>query len=331
MAREAVQGSEDTTDNYTLHKHVPRHDATRAFNFVRHPVRRSPASIRKKRREMEARLEERCWYEIALRGRTLWGNAPPLMLERVMMPGQASLLSRTHIDHFRHAVAWTCKVADVQTGELVGVLVKGAIPPNLTDLMDGTRARSRNRGDAAGIPTRADLGANEKLVNGKRGVLGVDGVVRDRAVESNTIGYTRSGKQSYWTKSHAVKARCMRPLFARMMSAYRHYAPLTYAVQSKKCTQRFMDLPLSSVALNHNFRCAVHADRNDLQGTYGVMAVGGDDQVRGGQLIFPEYDVAFNVRKGDVLIFNSHLYHGNAAFLKPLSSFKRISAVAYGR
>lgn len=148
-------------------------------------------------------------------------------------------------------------------------------------------------------------------------------------MNSNTVGFNNNRKLSYWTTTHPHRARAMRTLFVRMLAVYRTYAPNSFAQQERSCKLRFMDLPISSVAINNNFRCAVHLDKNELPGTLGVMAVAGDDRVVGGSLVFPEYDVAFDVRKGDVLLFDSGLFHGNTAF--NTKSCSRISVVIYGR
>lgn len=256
-----------------------------------------------------------------------------LALDRVLSPQQAAGLCRTYLDVDPHkVVSVNTKVVDRTTGACVAVLVKHAVSGALLDLAEGTRALSRTRGDAAGPVTEIDLKGKERLVAGKRymRVMGSDGRLRDKAVASNCVGYNMNGKLSHWTRRCGTKAAAMRPLLQRMLSVYMTYAFQQFKTQYYSCALRFMGLALSSVAVNHDFRCAVHKDRNDMEGTFGVMAVGGDDRVQGGELIFPEYNISFDVRRGDVLLFDSQLFHGNGAFLNS-GEFHRISVVAYAR
>jgi len=209
-----------------------------------------------------------------------------------------------------HVVRTDCKIFDKETNDLVCIFRKNVIPTHLLQLVEKTKHRSNNRGDAAG-PERHS-----------------NGHYRCREVHSNPVGIMASGKLSYWTRHNSEKAIKMRPLLQSMMAIYKKEAPHQYAIQNKLCKMKYMDLPLSSVAINHNFRCAVHKDKHNLDGTLGVMAVGGDNKVKGFELIFPEYNLAIDVRKSDVIIFNPHLYHCNG----PASGeFQRISVVVYAR
>jgi hypothetical protein len=83
----------------------------------------------------------------------------------------------------------------------------------------------------------------------------------------------------------------------------------------------------NSIAVNRNFRTGVHFDK-DMPGTYGVMLVCGDNGFGGGELLFPEFDVAVDVRVGDVVIFDSLLWHGNAK-LHGTDKHPRMSYVMY--
>ena len=256
-----------------------------------------------------------------------------MKVRRVMSSEEANDKRRQYLDaDSARVVRSTCIVTDADSGAVLAVYLRQHVPEHLTKLAHGMRAWSRGRGDASGPLTENDLTGDEKIVrkDGCNRLRCSDGRMRDKAVESNTVGYNSNGALSYWTKRYAKKASSLKPLLEHMVEAYRRHAPQQYRTQDEKCTLRFLGLPISSIAVNHNFRCGLHQDKNDINNTLGLMMVAGDDMVVGGQLIFPEYGMCFDVRRGDLLMFDSQLYHANAAFTNTCC-FHRISLVAYAR
>ena len=226
----------------------------------------------------------------------------------VATPAKAKILQRS------------VRAYDRYSNKLVFALAKGAVPPALASTVPTSCLKNCNRMDAAGP---ADG------VSGSSSLRSRDGRIRSRAVKSHTIGYNLSGAVSAWTRDHADSARAMGPLFTRMLAVYKKAAPKAYAIQNRTCAQRFMGLPFSSAALNCNLRTGLHKDRNDLPGTMGVMTVVGDDRVKGFELVLPEYGIAVDVRVGDVLVFDSQLWHANARARN--EGFDRRSLVVYAR
>jgi hypothetical protein len=214
----------------------------------------------------------------------------------------------------------SCTVHDSNTHELLFSLKKGVIKPDGLQLLPLSCLRNCNRMDAAGP-------ANN--VSGTSRIRTSDGRTRSRPVKSHTIGYNRNGLVSAWTRDHTAAASALLPIFTAMLDEYARVAPKEYALQKTRCKQRFLDLPFSSAALNCNLRTGLHKDRNDLPGTMGIMLVAGDDKVRGHELVFPEYGIAVDVRVGDVLVFDSRLWHANAKATN--RAYDRRSLVMYAR
>ena len=253
-------------------------------------------------------------------------------LKQVKSAEEVSKRHGRYISAPSRTIRSACDAYDKDTGEFLFSLLKGAVPDQLLERVPKTCTVSRNRMDAAGPVDRKRpetmLARKEEFV-GSHHIRGADGVLRSRPVRSHTIGYTGHKTLSHWTRTHPEQVERMRPLFKAMLSAYRKSAPRAYAKQRRECTLPFLGLPMTSAAMNCNFRTGLHKDRNDIEGTMGVMLVAGDDRVKGGELVMPEYGVGVDVRRGDLIVFNSHLWHANAAFKN--KSFERLTLVIYAR
>lgn len=229
----------------------------------------------------------------------------------------------------RRVIHKQCIVRDSTRGNVIAVFVKRAVNPSLLALVPQKCTDNANRGSAAGKYRHGDkLYPGDRVLPDGR-IRARDGSVRTRPVKSNVIGYTRKDVLSAWTKRNRRRVVAMRPVIAAVMDTFKRTAPRAYARQAKHCTRKFMGFPLTSLALNENFRTALHTDRNDMAGSVSVMLVAGDDKVQGGELVLPEFDVAFDARAGDIVMFCPTLWHANAPFRN--KEFKRVSLVAYAR
>lgn len=77
--------------------------------------------------------------------------------------------------------------------------------------------------------------------------------------------------------------------------------------------------------MNKSFRTGIHRDYNRLN-AYSVMVIAGE--FSGGELVFPEYNIACDLRAGDMIIFDSAMYHGNSS-MRSSSIRPRVSFVLY--
>ncbi len=87
---------------------------------------------------------------------------------------------------------------------------------------------------------------------------------------------------------------------------------------------------LSTVAINVNYESAYHVDRGDLKDGYSTLTVVRCGNYDGGYYVLPEYEIAFDLAEGDMLISQSHKYwHGNTPIVKHTENAQRISFVTY--
>jgi hypothetical protein len=83
----------------------------------------------------------------------------------------------------------------------------------------------------------------------------------------------------------------------------------------------------TTMTVNRNVRTTAHRDKGDYRPGLGMIAAMGDWE--GGELIFPRYRTAVDLRPGGLLLADVHELHGNAPIWgrKPV----RLSVVLYAR
>lgn len=81
----------------------------------------------------------------------------------------------------------------------------------------------------------------------------------------------------------------------------------------------------------HQARTAVHRDSGDLPTGFGVISILRSGEYDGGELIFPEFGVAVDLREGDVLLADVHQLHGNAPIEPGAGPWERIATISYFR
>jgi hypothetical protein len=91
------------------------------------------------------------------------------------------------------------------------------------------------------------------------------------------------------------------------------------------------DTIFSTVTINHNFRCATHLDNNDLKDGYSMLTVCQKGTWEGFYLGYPEYKICANVKEGDAILMNPHVFHSNTNPTITSSDYERLSFVFYFR
>jgi len=91
------------------------------------------------------------------------------------------------------------------------------------------------------------------------------------------------------------------------------------------------DSPFTTITINKNFRTAMHRDKGNLNGYAVLTAANIGKQFKGGLLHFPQYGIAVPLKKGDALVANVKLLHGNDKIVYPSKDSSRISFVLYSR
>jgi hypothetical protein len=216
------------------------------------------------------------------------------------------------LDHWTQIVRGDARVLKPD-GDLLLVHAQDVIPRDLwreaRDALARLRPASNNRGMAAGG-------------KGKR-------------APSAVLGYMDRSPRFPWcrlttfTRKHEAEYRAALPLFVEVSRQYRRLEPTHWARQ-----QRFIDrvrrpfaIPqtaFTSVSLNRGWRTLAHADTSNRRpGLEALVVLDGGD---GGELIFPHFQLAVDVRPGGLLLADMHEVHANAPLLGP-----RLTIVCYTR
>jgi hypothetical protein len=228
----------------------------------------------------------------------------------------------------------TCSVSDGDTF-LFRIVKKGVAADVVTCLVHNlgscANTPTDTRGAAAGrLPSAKLLSGFVKRIN-KFSYRNKRGAAVAALVHSGIVGQTRAGSPSYWTRTHPKRMQAATPCIQAVNSAFQKAAPALYLRQARLLKgmplTRLCDTVFTTIVVNRSLRTGFHRD-NDMPGTFGVMVVGGDDTFNGALLLYPEYDIAVDVRVGDVLIFNGDVMHGNTS-LKATKASPRYSFVFY--
>jgi hypothetical protein len=252
---------------------------------------------------------------------------------------------------------------DIDTGDIIFLFRKKTIPTNYYDIHKGIISQSKtvsaNRGNAAGRVTVDGLvrgkehwkaypvalcdknGNPRKKESSSSFFIYNDGRVSKRA-RSNTVasqsigGFDKSPmhpcRLTHWTSKNLYKYKSIFPLCKYISDRYFEYFPDKWLHQYEiyeNSPQDFVipDTNFSTITLNNTFRTAAHQDKGDCKKGLTCFTIKKIGEYKGGELCFPEYDIAINVQEGDLLIFNPHIIHCN----NELEGEGRMSFVFYLR
>lgn len=160
------------------------------------------------------------------------------------------------------------------------------------------------------------------------------------AVDSSIVGFTDpSGfyqcRQTVLHKQHEKDFQSggsTIKLLNYVSKTFKEFAPAQYRKQEsfiRKINQnmRLGKTVFSTITVNVDFRTRAHKDAGDFESGLGNLVVFKLDNYSGGELLLPEYNLAFHIEEGDILFFDTHEVHCN----NPIKGKGRLSLVCYAR
>ena len=163
--------------------------------------------------------------------------------------------------------------------------------------------------------------------------------------QSNIIGYFDKRDRNLgvnappcrttaFTSQQVEKWEKVIPLINAINNQFKRLVPDKHRIQYKQAQYtKFVikNTAFSTLTINYNWRTALHRDAGDLKEGFGNLVILEDGKYNGGELGFPQYKVAINVRNGDFLAMDVHQWHCNTKITPITKDYTRLSLVAYLR
>lgn len=145
------------------------------------------------------------------------------------------------------------------------------------------------------------------------------------------------GRATSYTQNNFDKFKLAFPFLQSLNRGFKELLPTRWAAQKEAATSidpAFIvpETVFTTITVNKTFRTACHRDAGDFtKGMSNLLVLSNNSKFTGGYIVFPEYEVAVNVRPGDLLLVNNHeIIHGNTPIICEEGS-ERISLVCYFR
>ncbi len=229
-------------------------------------------------------------------------------------------------------------------GDVHAVFLKGAIPRGTYEMAYPFLLKAASssviggfRGTAAGTGTQPSykkdgtlsnmrrVPKEERLLGAKDGVLGY--LDQNNFSPCRLTAYTRN----HWEQFGGT----VLPYIQTVDSLFRTHMPERHAAQLSVASTTpgyaIEGTAFSTVTVNLNFATACHRDSGDLAEGAGVITCFTSGEFAGGTLVFPKWNLGFNLSTGDVLLCNVHELHGNLPLVGEKGAYQRLSCVFYYR
>lgn len=241
-----------------------------------------------------------------------------------------------HLSSVSRIVDESCRIYGPD-GKLAAVLMRDAIPED--DIrkawfhLKNYNPSTGNRGTASGV-------------SGRKRVKGDGTVSRTMILEtvnSGIIGYfdryprTPYCRKCAWNQDNPAAFADLIPLAQNVSQAFKSAWEEKWSLQNEISVKTHPDFVIpktvfTTITVNKNYRTAAHKDPRNLEDSIATMLVIHDGPVKGGELILPEFDLAFRFKSGDLVWFdNPNLFHGNAPIIRLGEKAQRCSLVFYFR
>jgi hypothetical protein len=114
------------------------------------------------------------------------------------------------------------------------------------------------------------------------------------------------------------------PFYTEVNNIFKETLPEKYKVLNERFSHvkdkryNLFGTAFTTITVNYNFQVAYHRDGNNAKGAVAALAVMESGDWTGGEFVFPELNIGFNLREGDILIGdNQDLMHGMLPFSHP--------------
>ena len=227
------------------------------------------------------------------------------------------------------------KVIDAKTGATLALFLKNVIQEE--HILEAGRSlvkfkgMSQRRVDASG--ERRPIQVKSKDVNNTKTT-----VYYGKASPSVMLGYEAT--DNYHPCRLTALTRKHKDLFDKdivllvqhISKLFQKYCPEEFAKQKQfvdQCNEHMVipDTAYTSLTVNMTWRTGLHVDKGDFRSGLGNLCCFCYGEYSGGEIMMPNYKIAFDLREGDVLFMDVHEPHCNNI----LTGDGRVSLVCYAR
>jgi hypothetical protein len=226
---------------------------------------------------------------------------------------------------------------------LPGAVAEHAGPGEIYDVLHGFRnTRTQNRGLASGSK-RVRRGGPDTPARRTEALKIPSSIAGAIDPSGSSRQYCRL---TAWTGRNLPEWEKLRPLLGTVAEEFAAHVPDRFAAQSAQAAKTepawvVPGTPFTTITVNNTYPTGVHTDKGDLDEGFSTIACLRRGEFDGGQLVFPAYRVAADMRNGDLLLMDAHEWHGNTAITCPCGNrlngscdtcgAERISVVSYYR
>jgi hypothetical protein len=167
---------------------------------------------------------------------------------------------------------------------------------------------------------------------------------RANRCHSNVLGtIDRSGRLPYGRLTVSTTKRweefeANRDFYHEINDLFKGAHPDKFQVLSERFAQvkderyNLFGTAFTTITVNNNFQVAYHRDGNNAEGAVAALAVMERGKWKGGEFVFPELGIGFDIREGDIFIGdNQGLIHGMLPFEMESADAENIMYVFYQR
>lgn len=228
----------------------------------------------------------------------------------------------------------TIKIVDGNTGKCLAIFLKGILL-NEEGLLDIGRKMTIYQSSSV---RRANASGTRKIFSPKNGTMVKKLIHHGEKVPSAIVGYADADnyhpcrQTALYRKHKDIFDKETIKVIQKISKLFSIYCPTEFALQKKfikSCNQNLVldKTVYTTLTINDNWQTATHTDKGDFSAGLGNLSVFKYGDYTGGEIMFPAYDIAFNIQEGDVLFMDVHEPHCN----NRVKGKGRIGLVCYAR
>jgi len=231
--------------------------------------------------------------------------------------------------HYKRLITADTDVYDQNTGRCILKFRKGAIDKQtIKHAFEAVRSHSSSITDL-----RKTASSKGEVMSNVIGYF-IDGIAL--WAQKKRLGLSKPFRSNItaWNRKNPDKFEQMvYPLYTELNQVYKVLFPSVHEEHMKEANKtefHIHDTPWSTTTINRDFQTRYHTDKNNCPIGIGNLVVYEESPYTGGYLVFPCYDIAVDVRMGDVLFMDQFQLHGNTPIVKTNPDMiGRVSFVSY--